>query len=420
MFRLVPILLLSGCQFGLTSNRGGRMGPPVAYNGCLAPEGRRAAGTWEDPVAVPSLPFVDVGDTTDAASSDVATWDCEPRRDRGGAEFVYRLTLPAPADLRVELTTEAGVGLMTQLVPVASVPVDGEVVGCMDAGEGLLEADLVPAGEYLLVVDTLLTPQGEAMAGAYTLTLDVVTRGEWREVQVEDGLTWKRWRSLRAEDLTSELFNVFVVDLASRDVAPTPHEGCQDVATVGVAEGARAGVSGGFADGACESLDMVRAGGETFSTNIYAPQQRAIGWDAGGPPELTWTERGADWTDVENAFGSYPSLVDGGLVTLAPAGTDELYTTRQARVAAGVSADDELLFLVADGGSTDVPGLTMDELAAAMIELGAIEAVNLAGAEAATAWVDGCSATGVVNWPVGGGVTTHTGAGTSADGIYVF
>lgn len=417
MFRALPLLLLVGCQFGLLSNRGGKVAPKASFNACLAPTGLRATGTWDDPVVIAEVPFVDAADTTDAPADEADAWDCDQARDRSAGEVVYKLDWTAERDLRVELTAADGAALMVQLLPASATLAGGQVTGCVSASDDVMQSDSLNGGTWYLVVDTLRTPQGEALPGAYTLTVEDVTRGEWVDVELGEGLTWRRQRGAVGEHTS---FNAFVVDLAARDVQPRAHESCETVATRGTDLGARAGVSGGFAGTACESLDMVRADGVTFSTNAYADRQRVVAWDDGAAPVMAWIDRGEDVTEAANAFGSYPSLIASGLVTIEPAGTGDLYDTPQARVAAGITPNDQLVLLVADGGTNDATGLALDDLAAKMAELGAVEAVNLAGAESATAWVEGCSGTGVVSYPTAGGGSVHDGAATLPDGIYVF
>lgn len=417
------LLLLCSCQYGLTANRGGPGREPVVpYNACLAPDGERATGTWDDPIVVAELPFVDAGDTTDAASDEADAWDCEADLDRSGAEVVYALTLDGPTDVHAELNHGADAGVTLQLVPADAEVADGHVAGCLSSGALTVDAVDLPAGDYLLVVDTVRVGSGETKPGAYTLTVESVPRVDLaaRAVDLAEGLQWYRGRAMDPDGVSIRAWNAFLVDLTARDATPRPHETCQTVDVAGAELGARVGVNGGFQGDSCRSLDLVRAEGVTFSTNDYADSQRVLGWNAGGPPELEWVARGQDYTAFDQAIGSYPSLIDRGLITVEPAGNEEFFTARQARTALGVTADDELLIFVADGGTTEVPGLTLGELASSLAELGAVEAVNLDGAGAATAWVSGCSATGVVSRPTGGGGTTHGGAVAVPDGLYVF
>lgn len=412
---LVVALSFPACQLGLVQNRGAPVRPDDAafFNLCGAPEGLRGAGSWDDPVRVTAFPFTDAADSSDAPADAVDTWDCG-QLDRSGGEVVYALTLDAAsAHIRAELRPDPGVAASLQLIPASSAG-GGAVTGCIATSNLVLDAEALEPGDYLLVVDTIVPESGEVREGPFRMSVDVVTDGSWTEVQLADGLLWRRWH----DDLSN--WNVFVLDLAERDLKPRPHEACASVPDTAAGFGALMAISGGFRDEACQSLDLVRADGVTFSTNAYADTQRVLGWDDGGTADLLWLERGRDYDLHGNAFGAYPSLVAEGLIAVEPGGTDAFWTTPAARTAVGVTPDDELLLFVADGGSRAGAGLRMDELAAAMAELGAIQAVNLDGGAATTAWVEGCSASGIVNFPLDGGGNARDGASAASDGLYVF
>lgn len=79
---------------------------------------------------------------------------------------------------------------------------------------------------------------------------------------------------------------------------------------------------------------------------------------------------GGDWQAV-SGFGA---LVQGGRVVPVPGGE------RHPRTAAGVDAEGGLILLVADGRDPfRGPGLTLEELARVLLDLGCVEALNLDG-----------------------------------------
>jgi uncharacterized protein YigE (DUF2233 family) len=59
--------------------------------------------------------------------------------------------------------------------------------------------------------------------------------------------------------------------------------------------------------------------------------------------------------------------------------TSQIITSRNPRTAVGATADNRLLFVVVEGRSTRSIGMTLEELAALMKSLGAVDAVNLDG-----------------------------------------
>lgn len=101
-----------------------------------------------------------------------------------------------------------------------------------------------------------------------------------------------------------------------------------------------------------------------------------------------------------------PMLVAGGQPLIAPGLDSEGFSAgarqfdsditvgRYPRAALGLNAC-ELIAVVCDGRADDEAGLTMEELAAALIELGAAEAINLDGGGSASLVVDGA----LVNTP---------------------
>ncbi|MFZ5475989.1 MAG: phosphodiester glycosidase family protein [Myxococcota bacterium] len=417
------MLFLTACQFGLTPNRGGPdrpRDPGTRYDGCEAPNGARASGTWDDPVSAGELPFADhLGDTTDGdAAAD--TYDCGPM-DRSGPEVVYTLKLSEEkTNLRAEVVGGQGVAVTVQLLGPDATNDGGAVTGCVAVDQdGVLAVDRLAAGEYTVVVDTLVPGTGEARPGAYSLVVRTETNFEWENVELAEGLRWKHRRD-SVEGTVNQDWNALIVELDKREARALPNMGCSTVPEKGEAEGAIAGVNGGFGDEACKSLDLVRDDGVTFSKNAYADSQRIVVWEDGGAATMEWLARDLDYTRAANAFAGYPSLVTAGQGLLEPTGTDELYTTRQARTAVGITDVGDLILFVADGGTTGADGLTLDELAAAMLDLGAVHAFNLDGGGATTMYVPGCTATGVANHPLDGGGTSREGARGVPDGVYVF
>lgn len=104
------------------------------------------------------------------------------------------------------------------------------------------------------------------------------------------------------------------------------------------------------------------------------------------------------WTTAEDVVGGGPMIVRGGRVDI----TDKrekmaptFATTRHPRTAIGSMADGRAVMVVVDGRQPASVGMTLDELAHLMIELGAIEAMNLDGGGSTAMVVQGA----VVNHP---------------------
>ncbi|MCR4425396.1 MAG: phosphodiester glycosidase family protein [Firmicutes bacterium] len=93
-----------------------------------------------------------------------------------------------------------------------------------------------------------------------------------------------------------------------------------------------------------------------------------------------------DMPELLAAFSGKPVLVERGLKSPDLARHTSIQGDRPApRTAAGLTSDGRtLLLVVADGRQRGARGLTLDELAAVMIDLGAFEALNLDGGGSST------------------------------------
>lgn len=98
-------------------------------------------------------------------------------------------------------------------------------------------------------------------------------------------------------------------------------------------------------------------------------------------------------SDLQWAIGGGPRLLRGGRVEIT--GREERFLPdvlngRAPRTAVGITAEGEVLLVVADGRrERESVGLTLQELAEWMLELGAVEAMNLDGGGSSTMVVDG-------------------------------
>lgn len=113
--------------------------------------------------------------------------------------------------------------------------------------------------------------------------------------------------------------------------------------------------------------------------------------------------RRADATiwEVRDALAAGPRLVAAGevRVSLEEEGFFGSYL-REAhpRTAAGITADGALILMVVDGRQGDSRGATLDELAGLLLQVGAVDALNLDGGGSSALVVNGT----LVNRPTGG------------------
>jgi exopolysaccharide biosynthesis protein len=107
-----------------------------------------------------------------------------------------------------------------------------------------------------------------------------------------------------------------------------------------------------------------------------------------------------EWT-VRDAIGAGPYLVRNGEIHVTS--DDEVFfgtsiPNVHPRTAAGRTADGGLIVMVVDGRQPESRGVGLEELATLMLEVGAIEAINLDGGGSTTLVVNGT----LVNRPQGG------------------
>ena len=395
---------------------------PVGWNLCGADfRGTRSAGTPADPIEPPSWPMVDAGTTAGAPTDVWDRYDCAPDTLETGPEVLYRFTVAEPGHFRAELQELGGSDVDLHLLQAPSVS-GGLVSGCIARGHQRVEVSDLPAGEYWLALDSWSNGTTE-FAGEYEVAFEWIVPEVWREVAVTEGLTW---RTLRTADDGGQTFQVLEVDLSGpRQMQPADHPRCSTVADRADALGAVAGINGGFfGTSDCASLDFVKAGGTVLSYNrLNGLAQRAVGWTGAG---LThdWVEPGVDWSAVTDGISGYPSLVTGGTAAAErEPGLPVVSSTdwsAHPRSALGITSSGTLLMVTADGRTAAGAGLTTPRLAEWMVDLGAVEALNLDGGGSTTMVVPGCWVDGVINHPSDNGVADWRGARTVADGLYIY
>ncbi len=132
-----------------------------------------ADGSWDHPYMMTRLPTIVDGNTVNAPSHEADSYyPCAPNTNEGGAEVVYRLTVPAAGWLSAQLDDVPGdeVDVDVQLLAAASAD------KCITRHDSWLGAP-VTAGEYWLVVDSWVNGEGAAMPGHYTLEVTLTEQG---------------------------------------------------------------------------------------------------------------------------------------------------------------------------------------------------------------------------------------------------
>jgi exopolysaccharide biosynthesis protein len=158
-------------------------------------------------------------------------------------------------------------------------------------------------------------------------------------------------------------------------------------------ETARAAV--GFTEDDAVEIAWVAARRDTLFAWSDPPRHQT-----GRPADPLSREDAMIW-EVRDALAAGPRLIAAGEVrlTLDEEGFFGSYLREpHPRTAAGRTADGALILMVVDGRQSDSRGATLDELAELMLEVGAVEALNLDGGGSSTLVVDGT----LVNRPTGG------------------
>ncbi len=393
---------------------------PPPYNGCgVNRDGVRAAGSWDDPIVAPYLPFFDRNDTAMGPEDAIDFYDCAPDVGESGPEVIYRFVTTEAGDFRAEVACDDPVDVDLHLLQDPQVS-GGVASGCIDRAHIVLEVDDLPAGEYWLVADSWNDDGGTEYDGPYELAFEWVGDEVWTDVSLAPGITWSRLRDpdLQGGDQTVNLLSID--PLGGVDLQPALHDGCQTVPEVAAELGAYAGINAGFFAGGCAPLDLIKADGELLATNaVTGSAQRTLGWTPGALPAFAWIDAGVDWPEVTDAIGAHPSLVTGGLAAVEPSSGDGFYTSRHPRSAMALTGDGTLLLVTVDGRTAAGDGMTTDQLAAFLVDLGAVDAANLDGGGSTTLVVEDCWIGGVVNSPSDNGAPDHHGARSVADGLYL-
>ncbi len=394
--------------------------PPVTYNGCgVGRDGERGPGTWAEPIEVPYLPFFDRNDTATSTEDLADVYDCAPDLGEAGPEVVYRFVTEHPGTFRAEVDCVEPIDVDLHLLTAPEL-VHGEARGCIARAHIELEVTDLAAGEYWLVADSWNDDDGE-YPGAYELAFEWIADDVWSDVEVLPGLTWSR---LRSPDLADgdQTVNVLRLDAsAAVDVQPHLHGGCLSVPEAAGDLGAWAAVNAGFFASGCAALDMVKADGVLHATNTCTGSaQRTLGWTHLDQAGFAWVDYSADWPEVANAVGGHPGLVTAGAVDVDPYdGSSSFYTSRHPRSAMGLAADGDLLLVTVDGRTSAGDGMTCEQTAQLMIDLGAVDAVNLDGGGSTTMVVRDCWIGDVVNHPSDNGEADHHGERSVSDGVYL-
>jgi len=244
---------------------------------------------------------------------------------------------------------------------------------------------------------------------ALMITLFTVTvhagQDVWTDTQLAPGIKWRNkiYTSLYGGKQT---VNVIEIDLNNPQVLVKPirsTSGCARTSVMANSLGAVGAINGGYFDGSCNSLSMVKIDDTVYSTNPgFRPARSTIGIDQTNGSYFIQRIASTDpWSAVDDALGAGPNLVTNGSadITRAAEGFDPSFENRNPRSAVGITGSNQLLMVTVDGRTSAGIGMTLNNLASYMIALGCDRAMNLDGGGSTTLWTD---SNGVVNTPSDG------------------
>lgn len=133
------------------------------------------------------------------------------------------------------------------------------------------------------------------------------------------------------------------------------------------------------------------AAGEFLKTHIRVDDKLQVRFDLTSASNI-------DWTQAEQAVGGGPWLVKNGAEFIdadVEGFVPSFCSTTHPRTAIGVTADKKLLLATFDGRQSISQGMSLKDLSAYMIKLGAVYAINLDGGGSSTMSIRGA----VVNSP---------------------
>ena len=371
-------------------------------------------GDWGEPITIDRFPYIHHSSTL-SRSSQIDSYSCANNLSESGPEVLYRLQIAQSGILNVQLLGDNGqVDVDIHLLSAMSQS-GTQASACLARNNLSLEQSLT-AGTYYLAVDSYA---GAAQAGEYTLNVQFTAEGEWNTRPVAQGvsLETKRYDALFGG---SQYGSVLKVDLnhPNVEVKPVRSVSCQTTSQLAQSVGAVAAINGGYFDGSCGSVSLLKIDGQLYNSN--ARSRSAIGFFQNGLPVIDWIAAGQDWPAVYHALGGLSKLVSTGSIDVQwerDAATYGFTHYRNPRTAVGIGDNQELIMATLDGRTTAGLGVSLFDMAQWLVWLGANEALNLDGGGSTTLWTH---TEGVVNYPSDNGLADHNGQRGVANILAVF
>ena len=134
---------------------------PAAWGACEAPD-----GTYTCPLEVRALPFDHAGDTSAADLRRHDVYNCSDA-DEGGPEVVYALNIRRAGTLTVSVEVDD-----ESIDPDVHLLTGDDANACLARDHQSFSHQVGP-GRYLVVVDTWVDGEGQALVGPYDLRIEI-------------------------------------------------------------------------------------------------------------------------------------------------------------------------------------------------------------------------------------------------------
>ncbi len=143
---------------------------PIRYDRIEGTTAGDPEGTPTHPIQVNAFPFSDSRDTSNSPSNVLDGCGDAPGTDESGPEYVYAITLTQPGTLTVSVSDDAGVDIDVHLYTSMNTN------DCIARGDTSI-SQVLDCGTYYVVADTWVNASGQALAGAYDITMSFTPNG---------------------------------------------------------------------------------------------------------------------------------------------------------------------------------------------------------------------------------------------------
>jgi exopolysaccharide biosynthesis protein len=275
--------------------------------------------------------------------------------------------------------------------------------------------------------------QGIAQSAAAThlKEKEKIAKAAWKQEQLTEGVIWKYYQF---PDLfgAKQSIHVLEVDLSSSAIAIKVVQ--EDtlllpVSTLGKNAGGMAAINGNFfhtEEGG--SVCFLKIDGKVIDTSrtdlterlfldqlddaaLVIDQYKKV--NILPEPEPGWKSL----TNMPTILSSGPLLVKEGAILKASA--HSFNGSRYGRTGVGITANNRLFLVTADGNTTGAAGMSIDEFATIFFAFSCREALNLDGGGSSTMWISGKPYNGVVNYPSDNKKFDHSGERSVANAIVI-